>query len=243
MCITKISHIKILITKSHHNHQQQQQQQQKQAQKVNTDELISCQNQLFSIISCCLDSLLNYIPNFAQASHLINLDEYNFLLAVNLNPPSSFDLNNMQQLNLSFGSLTFLIDYCFKVLHKHDIVASAGSHILNKTNTENVLSPKKTVTINTSISISGGTGGNTAGNTSLLYGDDLNLDAKLPQKPLTLTVLEKSLNFLLTQIILCERKYQFSNRDKQIFKRELSAEIVGSFLVYFNFLIRSNISF
>lgn len=213
LCITKVSHLKSLIAKSHHG-----QQKQNQNQKLNADDLISCQNKLFSIISYCLDSLFNYMPNFSHSIHLISFDEYNLLLAVNLNPPSSFDVNSMQNSNLTFGSLLFLIDYCFKILHKHDLISSGvGLGNLSKTNLENVLSPKKSVSIN--VGTVGTPGGNQAG-------EDLNADTKLPSKSLTLTLLEKNLNLLLTQIVLCEKKFQFTNRDKMIFKRELSAEIV-----------------
>jgi len=214
LCITKVSHLKALLAKSHHG-----QQKQNQAQKYNADELISSQNKLFSIISYCLDSLFNYIPDFAHSIHLIRFDEYNLLLAVNLNPPSSFDINSLQNSNLTFGSLLFLIDYCFKILHKHDLISSgAPSSISSKINPENVLSPKKNVSINTS------TVGTPGGN---LTTDELNLDTKLPSKSLTLTLLEKILNLLLTQIVLCDKKFQFTNRDKMIFKRELSSEIVS----------------
>ena len=222
LCITKVSHIKVLITKS------LQQQHSNKTHKLNQDELISCQNQLFTIISLCLDSLFNYIPNFAHSAHLISFDEFNLLLAVNLNPPSSFDVNSMQHVNLSFGSILCLIDYCFKILHKHDLISSVSSSgvsssILNKTNIENVLSPKKNVSINVS-SMTGSTGTQNATGTGSINDE---LDTKLPLKALTLTVLEKVLNFLLTQIVLCEKKFQFTNRDKMIFKRELSSEIVS----------------
>ena len=49
----------------------------------------------------------------------------------------------------------------------------------------------------------------------------------LARRTLVTTVLEKLLNLLLTQIILCDKLMQHSDRDRKLFKRELSTEIVS----------------
>jgi hypothetical protein len=122
-----------------HLQQQQQQQQQQQpslqqnqlvnaqiiSNKANIEELVTSQNLLFSITSLCLDSLLNYIPNFGESNYMARLDEYKLLLAIQLSPPSSFDLHS----SLSFGSILWLIDYILKILHrviKHKTVKLRG---------------------------------------------------------------------------------------------------------------------
>lgn len=82
--------------------------------KFNMEELITTQNLLFTIISLCLDSLLNYIPNFGEASYMSKIDEYSLLISLQLSAPSSFDQHNI----LSFGSILWLIDYILKLLHR-----------------------------------------------------------------------------------------------------------------------------
>lgn len=48
-------------------------------------------------------------------------------------------------------------------------------------------------------------------------------------RSLIVSTLEKVLNLVLTQIILCDRLSHFSARDKKLFKRELSSELVRNF--------------
>jgi hypothetical protein len=113
--------VKIQQQTSHLQQQQQLQQPQghtlaemANANKLQIEELVGTQNLLFSIVSLCLDSLLNHIPNFGQVNYLAKLDEYRLLLAFQLSPPSSFDLHSP----LSFGSILWLIDYILKILHR-----------------------------------------------------------------------------------------------------------------------------
>jgi hypothetical protein len=54
------------------------------------------------------------------------------------------------------------------------------------------------------------------------------------KRTLLVQTLEKLLNFLLTQIILCEKMLQHSSRDKKMFKRELNSEIVKLIIFYLN---------
>ena len=82
--------------------------------RVSTEDLVACQNLLFSLMSVCLDSLFNYMPNFADTNYLSSIDEYKLLLAFQLAPPSSFDM----QSPLSFGSILWIIDYILKLLHR-----------------------------------------------------------------------------------------------------------------------------
>ena len=53
------------------------------------------------------------------------------------------------------------------------------------------------------------------------------------KRSLIVCVLEKSLNFLLTQIVLCERQGTILPRDRKMLKRELNSEIVFFFQVSF----------
>lgn len=91
--------------------------------KINSEELVRLKNLLFSIISLSLDSLSNFIPNFADPNYLGKIDEYKLLLAFQLTPPSSFDSNSP----LSFGSILWLIDYILKVLHRYDQTTSLAN--------------------------------------------------------------------------------------------------------------------
>lgn len=56
-------------------------------------------------------------------------------------------------------------------------------------------------------------------------------------RSLIVSTLEKVLNMLLTQIILCDRLTNFSSRDKKMFKRELSSEIVRKCFLYYRYLV------
>ncbi len=78
-------------------------------------------------------------------------------------------------------------------------------------NTE-IISPKKNVTI---------------------AHEESAIETKFATKQIIIGVLERCLNFLLTQTVLFERQTQYSARDKKIFKRELSSEI-ESILQSFN---------
>ena len=113
LSIEKISNIKGLLSKGHHHTVIGQHDSfQAKPSRIDLEELLLCQNLLFSISSFCLDAIYHYIPNLA--SPLTNIEEYNLLVAVNLNPPSSFDC----QTPLSFGSILWMIDYCMKLLQK-----------------------------------------------------------------------------------------------------------------------------
>ena len=104
--------LKMLTIKSHQ--QPQAFNQFSNINRMNYEEIVTAQNHLFLIISYCLDGLLNYIPNFADSNYLNKMDEYRLLLAFQLAPPSSFDL----QCPLSFGGILWLIDHILKTLHR-----------------------------------------------------------------------------------------------------------------------------
>jgi hypothetical protein len=105
--------------------------------KLNTDEILSAQNFLFSIISYTLDALQNYMPNFADSNYLNKLDEYRLLLALHLTQPSSFDL----QAQLAFGSVLWLVDQLLKMVHKHD----SSLHVTQSSASSSTLVKSKSV--------------------------------------------------------------------------------------------------
>lgn len=94
--------------------QQHQQQSISALSRLTSEEIVSSQSLLFSIINYCLDALSNYTPDFADGSYLNRLDEYKMLLSFQLAPPSSFDY----QSPLSFGSILWLIDHTLKIVHR-----------------------------------------------------------------------------------------------------------------------------
>jgi hypothetical protein len=109
--------LKMLTIKSYHQQHTSSQHQTQNAQalsKLTNDEILTSQTLLFSILSYCLDSLANFMPNFADGSYMTKLDEYRLLIAFQLTPPSSFDL----QSPLSFGGILWLIDYILKIVHR-----------------------------------------------------------------------------------------------------------------------------
>jgi hypothetical protein len=109
--------LKMLTIKSHQQQHSSAQAQSHNAQalvKLTNDEILNSQTLLFAIISYCLDSLANFMPNFADGSYMTRLDEYRLLLAFQLTPPSSFDL----QSPLSFGGILWLIDYILKLVYR-----------------------------------------------------------------------------------------------------------------------------
>jgi hypothetical protein len=66
-----------------------------------------------------------------------------------------------------------------------------------------------------------------------IIAEDPSLESKQPAKNLVNSILEKLFNFLFTQIILFERQNQYSGRDRKIFKREISLELVR--FIWLNF--------
>jgi hypothetical protein len=209
LCILKLNQIKVLIQKMTHQSQQS-------IPQNDLSDLNSSQNVIFSIMSLCLDSLLNFIPNFADPNYLLTIDEYKLLLDTHLTMPSSFDL----QTSLSFGSILWLIEYCLKLLQKHD-TANPTSATTAASSIKSSTTPSKLNESLTNELI----GSPSKRNVTILVNDELD-NSKLPFRSLYICVLEKVLNFLLTQIILCDRQLQFSLRDRKIFKRDLGAEIV-----------------
>lgn len=225
LCILKLNQIKLLIHKMAYQSQQSMPQN-------DLNDLNSSQNLIFSIMSLCLDSLINFMPNFADPNYLITIDEYKLLLDTHLSMPSSFDL----QTSLSFGSILWLIEYCLKLLQKHESVnvsstVASSASTLKSTTTPNKLNESLTNEL---------IGSPSKRNVTILANDES--DGNKSFRSLYVCVLEKVLNFLLTQIILCDRQTQFSIRDRKIFKRDLGAEIV-SIILYFdcNYSILKNI--
>lgn len=130
ICISKLAYLRqmnIKLQQQSQHLQQQQQQSQSQSQsstpqigtqlsaiRATLDELISSQSLLISIVSLCMNALLNYIPNFAESSYPTHLDEFRPILALQLSQPSSFDT----RAPLSFGSILWFIEYSLKLLHR-----------------------------------------------------------------------------------------------------------------------------
>jgi hypothetical protein len=211
LCILKLNQIKLLMHKIAHQPQQSMSQN-------DLSDLNSSQNLIFSIMSFCLDSLFTCIPNFSDPNYLITIDEYKLLLDTHLTMPSSFDL----QTSLSFGSILWLIEYCLKILQKHETfnvssTMTGSSSALKSTTTPSKLNESLTNEL---------IGSPSKRSVTILANDDTE-NSKLPFRALYVCVLEKVLNFLLTQIILCDRQVQFSIRDRKIFKRDLGVEIVS----------------
>lgn len=133
ICISKLAYLRQMNIKlqqqSQHLQQQQSQSQssssssslttppigtQLSAIRATLDELVSSQSLLISIVSLCMNALLNYIPNFAESNYPTHLDEFRPILALQLSQPSSFDT----RVPLSFGSILWFIEYSLKLLHR-----------------------------------------------------------------------------------------------------------------------------
>ena len=182
----KLSHVRIVSMKVHHNLQTTMGGHQNPLAKISPEDLVNIQNLLFSIISLNLSALSNFAPNFADPNYLIKLDEYRLLLAFQLSPPSSFDSYSP----LSFGSILWLIDYNLKILHKYDLNPSgANTSVLNTSLIKNTtilssnLTPNKRLQniINSGTPSSPSVDTSPKKNVSILL-DETHLDTKLPSK-------------------------------------------------------------
>ncbi|RNA38292.1 nucleoporin NUP188-like protein [Brachionus plicatilis] len=231
LCIMKLSHVRIVSMKHMHHHSTVGWHQ-NSLTKLNSDDLVNIQNMLFTIISLNLDGLFNFSPNFADQNYSLKLDEYKILLTSQISPPSAFDAHTP----LSFGSILWLVDYLLKLLHKHDILSNTS--VLNTTNLKNTSILSSNLTPNKRLQdlINSGTPSvNTSPKKSIsIFGEEASIETKLPNKSLIVCVLEKSLNFLLSQIYLCERQGTILPRDRKMLKRELNSEIV-SYFIFLNF--------
>lgn len=177
---------------------------------------IAAQNLIFSIMSVSLDALMNYVPNLGDNNYITHFDEYKLLISTQLAQPSSFD--NFSA--FSFGSILWIIDYCLKIAQKNEICSSSITK-------QSITTPKKGelhVLATETASPKKGVSSNV---------EESAIETKFATKQIIMGVLEKFLNFLLTQIVLFEKQSQYSVRDKKIFKRELSSEI-NSILQGFN---------
>lgn len=225
-CISKTRQIKSVSTRLnqqlHTNAQKKDQTTQQKAanlkSKKEIEKCISVQNLLFPIMSISLDGIANYMPNLGEFSYATHLDEYKLLLTTQLAQPSSFDTFSP----FSFGSILWMIDYCLKISQKNEI-GSSGISKQSITTT-----PKKNTDLNQPGEI---VSPSKKGPTSTV--DETAIETKLGTKQIITGILEKLLNFILTQTVLFERHAQYSARDKKIFKRELSSEI-NSILQGFN---------
>lgn len=179
---------------------------------------ITAQNLIFSIMSISLDALTSYTPNLGDSNCAIQFDEYKLLLSAQLAQPSSFDTFS----SFSFGSIMWMIDYCLKIAQKNELgvsglarqqsIATTPKKGLDLNPVTETTSPKKSVAVTS---------------------EESAIETKFATKQIIIGVLERCLNFLLTQTVLLERQTQYSARDKKIFKRELSSEI-ESILQSFN---------
>ncbi|CAF0748696.1 unnamed protein product [Brachionus calyciflorus] len=228
LCIMKLSHVRIVSMKAHHSLQTTIGSHQSPLSKLAPDDLVNIQNLLFSIMSLNLSGLFNFAPNFADPNYLIKLDEYRPILAFQLAPPSSFDSHS----TLSFGSILWLIDFILKILHKYDHSSPAGNaSVLNSTVLKNTTIISSNLTPNKRVQniINSGNPNSTLADTSPKKNasilEDTHIETKLPSKSLIICVLEKCLNILLSQIVLCEKVSHISPRDKKLLKRELNSEI------------------
>ena len=76
------------------------------------EDLQKVQIVLFEIISYCMDSLFNYVPNLGDFNYVSQFDEFKLLLTLQWSSTPDF------QAGLSFGSLLWIIEYCLRVLQK-----------------------------------------------------------------------------------------------------------------------------
>lgn len=182
LCIMKLSHVRIVSMKQMH-HQSTVGWQLNSLTKLNSDDLVNIQNMLFTIVSINLDGLFNFSPSFADQNFSLKLDEYKILLTSQISPPSAFDAHTP----LSFGSILWLIDYLLKLLHKHDISASAPLKFNTQTKGANLTSSNITPNKRVQDIINSGQSGSSFVNTSpkknvTILGEDSGFETKLPNK-------------------------------------------------------------
>lgn len=173
---------------------------------------IISQNLIFTIMSISLDALSSYTPNLGDSNCAVQFDEYKLLLSAQLAQPSSFDTFS----SFSFGSIMWIIDYCLKIAQKNEV---------GVTGVTRQQTPKKSLDLNPVTE--------TTSPKKNVVSEESAIETKFATKQIIIGVLERCLNFLLTQTVLFERQTQYSARDKKIFKRELSSEI-ESILQSFN---------
>ena len=113
MCIMKLKLVTAKSNQFQHNVSMTQSVS-SNSNRLTNEEILTSQTLLFSIISYCLDSLMNFTLNFADSNYISKLDEYKLILAFQLTPPSTFDV----QSQLSFGGILWLIDYILKIVYR-----------------------------------------------------------------------------------------------------------------------------